>query len=116
MESETNQVGPITFSHPIARQQLLDAGVVLSFRSDERTTGTTWWRKDRLGQKVGDVKVTKEAEVDLRERPKQEMEHYRPLSGFRSVGSWLRAIRDYHGGDLPDSGYVYRVKKLTNDC
>lgn len=102
--SSTNHVGPIVFSNPIARQQLVEHGEVVTFRAGERTTGETWWRESRTGEKEGDCTVEEVAECtpyDEALRPHWE------LSGFDSVMAWQEAIEDYHGG-LPD-GHLYRV-------
>lgn len=77
-------VGPIIFSDQTARQQLLDAGAVVTFRRSKRTTGDTWWRESRTGPKQGDVHVEEIGRVDAAEA----LEPYADLSGFASVEAW----------------------------
>lgn len=104
--SESQHVGPIIFSNLTARQQLLDHGHVVTFRTSARTTGETWWRESRLGEKKGDVtvshirKVTPVDEYHLRGEAEE--------SGFESASAWMDAIVDLNGG-LPDEGHLYRA-------
>jgi hypothetical protein len=108
-ESESNHVGPIVFSHAIPREQLQDVGDVITFRKSDRTTGETWWRKSRTGEKEGDCRVSCVVE-DVDPQDTQLLEKYQPLSGFTSVEKWRDAIKELNGG-LPDNGYLYRVTR-----
>jgi hypothetical protein len=102
--------GPIIFSDPTARKQLLDEGVVYTFRPTERTTGETHWRRERTGCGQGSVRVTEVCEV----RPGTGvLSLFAAESGFESDAHWRAAIRNLHG-DLPDQGYVYRVEVLAD--
>jgi len=99
--------GPITFSHPVARQQLEDNGVVVTFREHERTTGATWWRKTRTGPKEGDVHVAHVCSVGpVFEDP--AIERHAGESGFDSKYDWINAMIEFCGGE-PQSGHLYRV-------
>jgi hypothetical protein len=108
--TETQQVGPIVFSHPSARGQLTEHGEVVTFRTSERTTGETWWRASRTGEKRGDVTVEMISPVDP--RTPYELTPTQHLSGFDSVGDWMDAIRELNGGELPELGYLYRVEAI----
>lgn len=105
--SQSQHVGPVIFSNETARGQLEEHGVVITFRTRERTTGSTWWRESRTGPKRGDCWIFKEEDVDPRQ-PQSPLENYVELSGFDSVEDWLAAIRELHG-KVPPSGYLYRV-------
>lgn len=107
--SETQHVGPIIFANETARGQLEEDGVVMTFRATSRTTGSTWWRESRTGPKRGDVLVMLEDEIDPRP-PQSPLEEWVDLSGFESIEAWQDAIREMHG-ELPESGYLYRVVK-----
>lgn len=101
----SSHVGPIIFANETARGQLVNHGEVVTFRKSQRTTGKTWWRESRLGEKKGDVLVEEIGEAhpigpDL--RPHWE------LSGFDSVPEWQDAIRSVNGS-MPDKGYLYRA-------
>ena len=50
----SSQVGPIIFGNPTARKQFLDNGEVYTFRTSDRTTGDTWARATRTGEKLVD--------------------------------------------------------------
>lgn len=106
LSSSQNTVGPIIFANHTARNQLVDEGEVVTFRSNPRTTGDTWWRESRLGPKEGDVRVTKIAEVDPMNT--ETIAEYCELSGFGSVEDWQNAIQSING-TTPNSGYLYRV-------
>ena len=105
--SESQHVGPVIFANETARGQLEEHGVVITFRTRERTTGNTWWRESRTGPKRGDVLIFKEEDVDPR-NPRSPLEHWVGLSGFDSVEQWLAAIEELHG-EVPEGGYLYRV-------
>ena len=109
MSKSTGQstVGPIIFADETARRQLLETGEVVTFRKDKRTTGATWWRRSRLGQKEGDVRVS-EIQV-INPRDQSALEPYQSLSGFPSVEDWQKAINELNGS-LPSEGVLYRVE------
>lgn len=109
-EGATQHVGPIIFGHPVARAQLVEEGEVVSFRTSDRTTGETWWRKTRTGPKEGDVTVEC---LGPAEHP-AHIAGYVDRSGFDSVEEWLMAIGDVHDTDSI-SGYLYRVTEGHND-
>jgi len=103
----SNRVGPVIMGHPVAREQLETAGVVLSFRTSDRTTGETHYRHERTGGKQGDVTIEKESERISASDP--ELVAYYPLSGFESLEAWRDAIAEVHG-DREADGFVYRIE------
>ena len=103
--SESQHVGPIIMSNDTARRQLVEHGVVVTFRASERTTGQTWWRESRTGPKQGDCTVERIGVVDPSER--SALRPSQPLSGFASVRDWQDAIESLHGG--LSEGVLYRV-------
>ena len=109
-----SRVGPIVFSNRTARRQLLLECEVVTFRPSERTTGETWWRKSRTGEKMGDVVVEEIGKCNPA-RPVELYDHRRQ-SGFDSASKWQDAIIELHGGDLPHSGYLYRVRATEGVC
>jgi len=104
--------GPIIFNNETAREQLLEAGEVVTFRASERTVGQTWWRASRTGPKQGDVVVDKLRAVDPRDP--FELRPSVHLSGFASVEAWQDAISELNGGEFPSVGILYRVR-TTDD-
>ncbi|WP_436348772.1 hypothetical protein [Natronorubrum sp. FCH18a] len=103
--SNSAHVGPIVFADATARGQLLEHGEVGTFRTDDRTTGETWWRESRLGQKEGDCRVE---HIDVADPADDTaLEPYRELSGFATVGDWQAAIAELNRA--MDSGHLYRV-------
>lgn len=109
----TNHVGPILFANRTARSQLLHEGEVVSFRAQDRTTGETWWRKSRTGEKMGDVVVEK---ITGEIKPAEEvLEEYYEDSGFQSTDNWVQAIEEENGG-APLKGYLYRVTATKGTC
>ena len=103
----SNHVGPIIFGDPTARGQLLDEGEVYTFRTSDRTTGDTWARPTRTGEKLVDVTVELVASF---EDPDADSLHdeWARHSGFGTADRWWDAIEDVHGP--PETGYVYRVE------
>lgn len=111
--SESQHVGPIIFANETARSQLVDEGIVTSFRTRDRTTGDTWWRESRTGEKRGDVHVEKVARVRS-PITVQQLGPYADRSGFDSARDWLDAIVEVHGQPVGDYdseivGYIYEV-------
>jgi hypothetical protein len=98
--------GPIIFADERAREQLQEAGRVLTFRTSERTTGATWWRASRTGPKRGDCRVA------LYRRLAAPMDDFfarhADAAGFDSGDEWRAAIASLNGG-VPGAGYVYQV-------
>lgn len=106
--TSSGHVGPVIFADETARAQLL-RGEVVSFRSRSRTTGETWARWSRQGEKQADVTIEElTAIAALREDEWADpLEHYWKLSGFASPDDWRAAIREHHStGD----GYLYLVR------
>jgi hypothetical protein len=106
--------GPIIFSHPTAREQLVEEGVVYTFRTSRRTTGETHWRRERTGSKQGDVRVQF---VTGGVRPgRGGLSLFADQSGFGTNAAWCDAIREVHGDGetLPKTGCVYRVEVLDD--
>lgn len=108
----SNHVGPIIFADETARSQLVEHGEVVTFRQTKRTTGDTWWRTSRTGEKEGDVTVEEIKAVDPF-HDGDELREYRELSGFETVLDWQKAIQSLNGG--LDSGYLYRATVKNDD-
>ena len=103
----SSQVGPIIFGNPTARKQLLDNGEVYTFRTSDRTTGDTWARASRTGEKLVNVTVEQVASIDD-PSPDSLREEWAFRSGFGTPEQWWDAIKDVHGP--PETGYVYHVE------
>jgi len=103
-------VGPVIMGHPVARAALESIGVVMSFRTSDRTTGETHYRYERTGTKQGDVVISQISD----ETPPtfDALVPYRHLSGFSSVDEWREAIEDVHG-TLDTTGYIYRIEMMN---
>lgn len=108
-EASSGSVGPIVFSNETARSQLVSEGVVVTFRSHERTVGDSWWRKSRTGEKEGNVHIKHVGEVDPSDSLLLSL--YADDSGFDSTLAWKDAIRELNGGEMPDAGHLYIVSK-----
>jgi len=110
--ADSGHVGPIIFANETARGQLVNHGEVVTFRKSQRTTGKTWWRESRLGEKKGDVLVE---EIGSRPPLGSELFPYVELSGFDSVGDWQDAIESVNGC-MPESGYLYRATLIGGEA
>jgi len=111
-ERETGRVGPIIFGNDDAREYLLENGEVYTFRSDERTTGDSWMRASRTGEKIADLVVDLVCHIPAPECKDLKVEWGR-RSGFGGRRSWWHAIEEIHG--KPQVGYVYHVTLLDED-
>jgi hypothetical protein len=116
--ASSSHVGPIVFSNETARRQLVEEGTVTTFRASDRTTGETWWRKSRTGEKEGDVRVMKVADV-YSPIQADDLAVWAAWSGFDTVDDWIDAIIEFHGspvGDYDDdlAGHVYSVRLLSD--
>ena len=103
----SNHVGPIIFSNLTAREQLIEKEEVYTFRTSDRTTGDTWARATRTGEKLVDVTVELVASFEDPDVDSLRDEWARH-SGFGTADRWWDAIEDVHGS--PETGYVYRVE------
>lgn len=108
-KTESSRVGPVILSRSIPRGQLVEHGVVFSFRTSDRTTGDTHYRHTRNSTGKGKVRITKES--DRIEPTVTQLSRYYRLSGFESPEAWKKAIKEVHG-DV-DSGFVYRIETRT---
>jgi len=98
--------GPIIFANQTAREQLLQEGIVYSFRTNDRTTGDTWARPSRTGEKMADVTV--EQVATLPNPSEEDLTDWANQSGFGTAEAWWNAIEDVHG--IPAEGYVYQIE------
>lgn len=108
----SDRVGPIIFDVREARERLESEGSVVTFRSSDRTTGETWYRYSRTGEKQGNVTVEKIADVDP--ALTADLRPYARDAGFQSVEDWIARIREVNGGDLRP-GHLYRATLCTDD-
>lgn len=110
-DTTSARVGPVIFSHPTARGQLLDHGVVTTFRIADRTTGATHWRRERTGPKQGDCRIHRVTdEID----PEPALlEPWADRSGFASAERWADAIETVHGDGV--TGFVFVVRATDGD-
>lgn len=108
----TSHTGPIIFADETARRQLVEEGEVVTFRTSERTTGETWWRESRTGEKQGDVTVELLAGAVRVAPHSSHLIEYRYLSGFETVDEWVDAIEELN--DDVERGRLYRVTEGHN--
>jgi hypothetical protein len=106
-------VGPIIFSHRVPRAQLCNEGTVVTYRTSDRTTGETWWRKSRTGPKQGDVIVE---EIGVGDVSYLTLAAHVEESGFASVEQWLDAIREVHETRSLAGGHLYRATAPKRSC
>jgi hypothetical protein len=111
-DGTTGRVGPIIFSHDRARQYLINNGIVVTFRTDARTTGETHVRFERTGEKQFDARVVLLADR-AHEGIDDALEEWYARAGFSSAEEWRRAIVDLNGA-VPGEGYFYEVQAADN--
>jgi len=103
-----SNVGPVILSVDAAREHLEEHGEVFSFRTRGRTTGESWYRASRTGEKCGDCRIELEVRVHADNPTEWYLEAYVGSSGFDNIEEWVGAIRNLHG-TVPDEGYIYRI-------
>lgn len=100
----------ISFSHPLARGQLLEKGKVYTFRKKRRKKlGNDWANEGRLKPKMCDVHIEEVGSF----KP-SELGYWVPFSGFSSLAEWIEAIVEFTSifgsvvkGDM--LGWLYKV-------
>jgi len=100
--------GPVILSVDDARTHLEAHGSVYSYRTQDRTTGQTWYRTSRTGEKVGDCEIELAARVYEWQDLTAALRPFAPRSGFDGVREWMDAINDVHG-ETDGRGYIYRI-------
>lgn len=100
-------VGPVIFSNRDARSYLESAGQVYTFRTRDRTTGSTHVRYERTGRKQYDCIIQKHASV-ADDELQDALDALSEQAGFSSGDEWRAAIREMHG-EMPDEGHIYHV-------
>ena len=107
----------ILFSVPEARDQLLNKGVVYTFRWDRRAHFVknkgpkeyTWANERRRGKKIADV-IVEEIDKFWYDYAGNFLEPFVDESGFPNVDVWLHKLwRVTHPWNETSHGYVYRV-------
>ncbi len=99
----------ISFSNDKARAQLLQQGMVHTFRLNRRKkTGKDWTNKGRTMSKMADVYIEEEGQYMI-----GALRKYVPTSGFGSLAAWHKAIQDEnrYRGPIPRTtrGWLYKV-------
>ena len=110
----SSNVGPIIIGSSRVRDHLCNEGEVLTFRAHRRTTGKSWWRESRDGEKMGDVEIET---IDRVEAEPQALEPYREKSAFQTVTDWLATIDELDQQPAGSCrGYLYRIRATEGDC
>lgn len=100
----------ISFSIKEARDQLMNKGVVYTFRWKRRKkTGKTWANEKRCGKKIADVYIDKPR---LIESP-SDLDVYVSGSGFKARKEWLDVILSMHKRFNQMHGYLYKVTLIS---
>jgi len=100
--------GPVILSVDKAREHLETHGSVYSYRTRDRTTGQTWYRTSRTGEKVGDCEIELAARVYEWQDLMVALRPFVSRSGFAGVLEWMDAINSVHG-ETEGRGYIYRI-------
>jgi len=108
-------VGPVILSVDNAREHLETHGSVYSYRTQDRTTGQTWYRTSRTGEKIGDCEIELAARVYEWQDLSAALRPFAPRSGFGTVDEWRLAIEDVHGA-IEGRGYIYRITTGDDDA
>jgi hypothetical protein len=96
------------FADENARRQLLEKGVVYTFRTHPHKVGRDWATDKRGGKKICDIKVELVEEIRI---PQQLIKYCRD-SGFKYTTDWWEAIHRLNPKLKKIEGYLYKVTKL----
>lgn len=96
----------MSFSSEKARKQLLEYGVVCTFRKNRRKRVGKDWANEKRGEKAfADIYVEEIGEVN----PFHDLTPYIEKSGFKSIDEWLREIKRLNDGRVLARGWLYKV-------
>ena len=99
---------PIPFQNVQARAQLLQFGIVYTFRRIKRVTlGKSWANEGRGTKKLCDVNI----EFVKRVTTPEDLMGYVKQSGFFDLTDWLEAIDKFHPCMQTFTGFLYKVTK-----
>jgi hypothetical protein len=90
-----------------ARDQLLEHGVVYTFRTTVHFDGKDWATDRRGGKKIADIDVKI---VATRAACAYHLDPYAGESGFKSAEEWWHKIQEMHGPE--PEGAIYKVTLL----
>jgi len=103
----------ISFSVKEARDQLMNKGVVYTFRWNKRKqTGKDWANEKRLGKKIADVFIDEPRLIEA----DSDLALYVSQSGFKNVKEWFDVIMSMskHLKQFNQThGYLYKVTRVS---
>ena len=99
------------FSDPLARAQLLNVGLVYTYRKKRRKkVGKDWANKEYGTSKICDIFIEEVGKMKVR-----DLRTYVDHSGFNRLSDWYGAIVQLNNGWNigEDIGWLYRVRKTS---
>ena len=99
------------FSDPLARAQLLNVGLVYTYRKKRRKKVGKDWANEKYGtSKICDIFIEEVGKMKV-----GDLRTYVDHSGFKRLSDWYGAIvRLTKGWDIgEDIGWLYRVRKTN---
>ena len=94
------------FEHPAARRQLLEKGIVYTFRGRRHKEGPDWANAGYRGSKIADIEVLVVADMYP-----ASLSPWVQWSGFPTLTAWIEAIRDF-GIDPEKRGWLHEVRRV----
>jgi len=102
----------ISFSVPEARNQLLENGIVFTFRWTQRKkTGRNWANEKRGGKKIANVFIDEPRLIET----VSDLDIYVPLSGFTTRQEWVKVIESMKNIPRDWRGFLYKVTLISQD-
>jgi len=101
----------IIFNVPEARNQLLEKGVVYTYRwTPRKRTGADWANSKRCAKKIADVYIE-----DYGERSCNafSLGPFAAESGFNDVNAWIKKIREKANPNGNSHGHLYKVTRRS---
>ncbi len=107
----------IIFQNRQVREYLLENGKVYTYRKGLETRkqlGRDWATDRRCGKKIADVDIKAVSSISRENilealRQSDEDGPFYKQSGLGTVETWIQTIKDLNRGEIPESGWLYRV-------
>jgi len=112
----------LIFKSEKALNFLMEHGYIYTIRTKKRA-GEVWITDRRGGKKIADGFIVYVGEVNQLLPDNdwwvtqgacalEKLEKFVQHSGFDSIEEWINAVKELHGGELPDRMYLHYVKLI----
>lgn len=102
------------FQNPKARNQLLENGIVYTFRTKPHSLGKDWATDKRGGKKIADINIERMEMISggylIRDNTLRPLLlKYLKESGFDTISEWINVIKILNKKKNPEYAFVFKV-------